>query len=66
MHDLKMTDWKLTDKETDFTIHMLPTAPTWHQLLLGSRGWSAMLLLLLVDAVVVVDDLSEIPSAVYP
>jgi len=31
MHDLKITDWKMTDKEADFT---MPTAPTWHQLLL--------------------------------
>jgi len=61
-----MTDWKMTDREADFTCCRRGISCC-----CGSRSWTTVLLLLLlvdVDAgvVVVVADLSEKPGAVYP
>jgi len=63
LHDLKMTDWKMTDKEADFS-----RCRRGISCCSGSRSWTAvlLLLLLLVDVVVVVSDLSEKPGAVHP
>jgi len=67
MHDMKMTDLKMTDKEADFTCCRRGISCC-----CCSRSWTAVLLLLLllvdVDAVVVIvaDFLSEKLGAVYP
>ena len=64
MHDLKMTDWKMTDNADRNDVASCCC---------GARSWTAVLLLLVdvdavVDAVVVVvvADLSEKPGTVYP
>jgi len=62
MHDLKTQDWKMTDKEADLTC----CRPRRRGISCcrGSRSWTAVLLLVDGDAVLVI--LREKPGAVYP
>jgi len=69
MHDLKITDWKMIDKEADFTC--CRSRRRGISCCCGARSWTAVLLLLLVDVdavvvVIVADFHSEKSDAVNP